>query len=183
MVAFTTALWFIWNSRNKVRFDGVVVHATNVFGMIVGHIQASSCLVTGVMHNSILNLRVLKCFGASCNPRNAPTVFEVIWRPPPSGWVKVNTDGAWRRGLGVGGYGGVFRNDQRCFIGAFSSSLDIPSSVAAVVMAVIKAIELAWVRDWNYVWLEVDSQILLDLLCSPMLAPCTTKKNSFGFTS
>ncbi|PRQ40733.1 putative reverse transcriptase zinc-binding domain-containing protein [Rosa chinensis] len=47
MVAFTTALWFIWNSRNKVRFDSVVVHATNVFGMIVGHIQASSRLVTG----------------------------------------------------------------------------------------------------------------------------------------
>ncbi|PRQ34590.1 hypothetical protein RchiOBHm_Chr5g0070711 [Rosa chinensis] len=116
MVAFTTALWFIWNSRNKVRFDGVVVHATNVSGMIVGHIQASSRLVTGVMHNSILDLRVLKCFGASCNPRSAPRVFEVIWRPPPSGWVKVNTNGAWRRGLGVGGYGGVFRNDQGCFI-------------------------------------------------------------------
>ncbi|KAL6124174.1 hypothetical protein ACLB2K_076689 [Fragaria x ananassa] len=92
-------------------------------------------------------------------------------KPPRSDWVKVNTDGVWRKGLGVSGYGGVFKNHQGRFIGAFSSSLDIPSSVAAKVMAVIKAIELAWISDWKYVWLEVDSQIVLDLLRSPMSAP------------
>ncbi|KAL6126194.1 hypothetical protein ACLB2K_074245 [Fragaria x ananassa] len=92
-------------------------------------------------------------------------------KPPRSDWVKVNTDGVWRKGLGVSGYGGVFKNHQGRFIGAFSSSLDIPSSVAAKIMTVIKAIELAWISDWKYVWLEVDSQIVLDLLRSPMSAP------------
>ena len=44
-------------------------------------------------------------------------------------------------------YRGVFR-DYKCeVLGAFSSNLDIPSSVIAEVMAIIKAIELAWVRD------------------------------------
>ena len=34
-------------------------------------------------------------------------------------------------------YGGVFRKDKGLFMGAFSSSLDILSSVAVEVMAVI----------------------------------------------
>ena len=70
--------------------------------------------------------------------------------------------------------GGVFRNDKGLFMGAFYSSLDIPSSpssVAAEVMAVIKAIEIAWVRDWKFVWLEVDSSLVLVFLKSPWLVP------------
>lgn len=61
--------------------------------------------------------------------------------------MKVNTNEAWRSGLGLGGYGGVFINDKGLFMGCFSSSLDIPSAVATDVMVVIKAIELAWMRD------------------------------------
>ncbi|PRQ42584.1 putative ribonuclease H-like domain-containing protein [Rosa chinensis] len=38
-------------------------------------------------------------------------------------------------------------------------------------MAVIKAIVLAWVRDWKHVWLEVDSSLILDFLRSPSLVP------------
>ncbi|PRQ35239.1 putative ribonuclease H-like domain, reverse transcriptase zinc-binding domain-containing protein [Rosa chinensis] len=39
------------------------------------------------------------------------------------------------------------------------------------VMAVIKAIELAWVRDWKHVWLKVDSSLVLNFLQSPDLVP------------
>ncbi|KAL6190693.1 hypothetical protein ACLB2K_037087 [Fragaria x ananassa] len=56
-------------------------------------------------------------------------------------------------------------------LGAFSSNIDIPSSVAAEVMAVIVAIELAWVRDWKHIWLEVDSSLVLNYLRSPLLVP------------
>ena len=38
-------------------------------------------------------------------------------------------------------------------------------------MAVIKAIELAWVRDWKHVWLEVDSSLVLIFLRSPHRVP------------
>ncbi|PRQ42972.1 putative protein kinase [Rosa chinensis] len=54
-------------------------------------------------------------------------------------------------------------------VGAFSSSLDIPSSIAAEVMVVIKAIKLAWVRDWKHIWLEVDSSLILNFLHSPQM--------------
>ena len=106
LLCFTSVLWFIWNARNKAKYDGKVVQVDMVCRLISGHINASSCLVSGSMHNTRQDLRVLKCFGARCNLRHAPKIFEVNWHPPPFGWVKINTDGAWRSGLGLGGYGG-----------------------------------------------------------------------------
>lgn len=54
-------------------------------------------------------------------------------------------------------------------MGAFYSFFDISSSVAAEVTVVIKVIEVAWVRDWKYVWLEVDFSFVLDFLRFPCL--------------
>ncbi|KAL6126962.1 hypothetical protein ACLB2K_075007 [Fragaria x ananassa] len=106
-----------------------------------------------------------------CRLGRAPRVIEVVWHPPVIGWVKINSDGAWKHAEGVGGFGAVFRDFKGHVLGAFSSNIDIPSSVAAEVMAVIVAIELAWVRDWKHIWLEVDSSLVLDYLRSPLLVP------------
>ncbi|KAM5549742.1 hypothetical protein ABKV19_000918 [Rosa sericea] len=56
-------------------------------------------------------------------------------------------------------------------MGAFASNLAIPSSVDAEIMAVIQAIELAWVREWKHIWLEVDSAMVLNFLRAPHLVP------------
>ncbi|KAL6208489.1 hypothetical protein ACLB2K_019438 [Fragaria x ananassa] len=96
------------------------------------------------MHNSVQNLRIIKSFGAECRLGRAPRVIEVVWHPPVIGWVKINSDGAWKHAEGVDGFGAVFRDFKGHVLGAFSSNIDIPSSVAAEVMTVIVAIELAW---------------------------------------
>lgn len=44
---------------------------------------------------------------------------------------------------GVGSYGTIFRDYKGYFLGVFASNLDIPSSVVAEVIVVIKAVELA----------------------------------------
>ncbi|KAL6205985.1 hypothetical protein ACLB2K_023236 [Fragaria x ananassa] len=123
------------------------------------------------MFNSLEELRVLKNYNISCRARRAPRIIEVNWHPPILGWVKNNTDGAWQRASGRAGYGGIFRDFCGSFLGAFASNLDIPSSVEAEVMAVIQAIELAWVREWKHIWLEVDSTLVLHYLRDPHLVP------------
>lgn len=57
------------------------------------------------------------------------------------------------------------------FLVLFHLNLEMPSSVAEEVMAVIKVIQLVWVRDWNHIWLEVNSSCILDFLYSPSLVP------------
>ncbi|KAL6201703.1 hypothetical protein ACLB2K_025415 [Fragaria x ananassa] len=95
------------------------------------------------MNNGVFDLYILKKVGVPCKP------MEVNWHPPIFSWVKVNTDGAWRSSSDQAGYGGIFRDFKGGVLGAFCSNFNMASSVAAEVMAVIKAIELAWCELGN----------------------------------
>ncbi|XP_062028946.1 uncharacterized protein LOC133744938 [Rosa rugosa] len=143
VACFCSTLWFIWHSRNKARYEGIEPNVSRVQRLIVGCVNGSSCLASGPMNNMIQDLRVVKRFGASCRPRRVPRITEVHWNSPPYGWIKINTDGAWKSTSNEAGYGGVFRDHRGIVIGAFCSNLDIPSSLDAEVVAVIKAIDLA----------------------------------------
>lgn len=66
-------------------------------------------------------------------------------------YIKINSDGAWKYDSGRGGYGTVFRDYRGHVLGAFDSNLGIFISVAEEVMTIIKADELAWVRDWKHI--------------------------------
>ena len=55
----------------------------------------------------------------------------------------MNTDGSFK--INIAGHGGVFRDSNGVFLGAFASSSSFVSSVAAEILAVIEAIEVAWV--------------------------------------
>ncbi|KAL6191890.1 hypothetical protein ACLB2K_038279 [Fragaria x ananassa] len=166
-----TTLWFIWSSRHKIKYEGLRVDATRVCSLISRHVISSSKLVTGCMFNSSEKLVVLKKIGVQCRPRCASRVIEVNWHPPLHGCIKLNIDEAWKSSSNKAGYGGVFRDYSGKVMGAFCSNLDIPSSVAAEVMTVIKAIELARVREWKHIWLEVDPELILSFLRSPTLVP------------
>ncbi|XP_024156133.1 uncharacterized protein LOC112164125 [Rosa chinensis] len=168
LICFTSILWSVWHVRNKTRFDGRCFSVQAVCRLISGHIRATSHLTTSPMHSTVQELRILKCFGAPCRP---PRVVEVNWLPPSLGWVKINSNGSWKHEEGVGGCGAIFQDYKGQFLGAFASNLEIPSSIAAEIMAVIKAIELAWVRDWKHIWLEVDSSLVLDYIRTPSLVP------------
>ena len=77
LICFTSILWFVWHARNKTRFEGRCFSVQAVCRLISGHIRAVSHLATGHMHNSVQDLRILKCFGASCRPRRAPRLMEL----------------------------------------------------------------------------------------------------------
>ncbi|KAL6187555.1 hypothetical protein ACLB2K_038953 [Fragaria x ananassa] len=171
LTAFVITLWCIWKFRNQARFDGVQPNVNKACNLIFGQVVASNKISSGCMNNGVFDLSILKKVGVPCKPSKAPCIVEVNWHPPLFGWVKVNTDGAWRSSSGQAGYGGLFRDFRGGVLGAFCSNFNMVSSVAAEVMAVIKAIELAWMRDWKHVWLEVDSSLVINFLRSPHLVP------------
>ncbi|KAL6207455.1 hypothetical protein ACLB2K_018413 [Fragaria x ananassa] len=142
LICFTSILWFVWHARNKTRFNGKSFSVASICHLILGHIRAANRLENGLMHNSVQDLRIIKSFGAECQLRRAPRFIEVVWHPPVIGWVKINSDGAWKHAEGVGGFDAVFRDFKGHVLGAFSSNIDIPSSVAAEVMIIIVSIEL-----------------------------------------
>ncbi|PRQ58650.1 hypothetical protein RchiOBHm_Chr1g0361641 [Rosa chinensis] len=155
VACFCASLRFIWQTRNKVRYDGITPDVAMACRSINGHVYAFSRIATGHMFNNIQELCVLKRFGATCRQHCAPKVYELNWQPPIIGWFKVNTDGAWKRGRIV-----------QVMVEFFVISMG-----RLLVMAVIKAIELAWVWDWKHIWFEVDSSRILNLLHSPQMVP------------
>ena len=48
---------------------------------------------------------------------------DVIWTPPPSGYIKLNTDGGWAVGSGTRGIGGVVRDEHGLLVGAFAKPI------------------------------------------------------------
>lgn len=71
VTCFTSVLWFIWQARNKAKYDNKIFTVVGVCRLIFGHIQAASRIATGHMHNFIQDLRILKCFGVTCRLRRA----------------------------------------------------------------------------------------------------------------
>ena len=100
----------------------------------------------------------------------APKLIQVFWRPPEIGWVKVNTDGSFHNHLSAG-YGGIFRNNEALFLGAFANKVTVPSALDAEVFAVIEAVNIAMTKGWCNLWVEVDSLVLLTYLRYPNRVP------------
>ncbi|XP_062014236.1 uncharacterized protein LOC133730712 [Rosa rugosa] len=89
----------------------------------------------------------------------APKFIPVRWAPPPVGWLKVNTDGSFRSPE-VAGFGGLFRDSDGLFKGAFAYRVIVNSAIDAEILAVIEALRVAWARSWTHIWLETDSTLV-----------------------
>ncbi|OAY82868.1 putative ribonuclease H protein [Ananas comosus] len=101
--------------------------------------------------------------GAASPP---PPGFELVvsWRPPPDGWVKLNTDGSFVGRGSSGGAGFVARDSEGLFVFAGASSCPgvnpLYSELWAIRAALTRAIEAGFPR----VLLESDSSSAVDLL-------------------
>ncbi|GLJ07917.1 hypothetical protein SUGI_0077130 [Cryptomeria japonica] len=63
---------------------------------------------------------------------------RVKWTPPPSGWKKMNFDGASKGNLGLSGYGAVIRDEKGEFIGAVSGQAGFVSNNIVEITALEK---------------------------------------------
>ncbi|KAJ4710481.1 Ribonuclease H protein [Melia azedarach] len=101
----------------------------------------------------------------------APNKIPVFWLPPTRPFVKVNTDGVSKNNPGAAACGGVFRDFQGEFLGAFTMNLGCRSSLVAEIMGIIQGISYAAKRGWNFIWLESDSTLAIDCLSNPNFNP------------
>lgn len=47
----------------------------------------------------------------------------------------------------------------------------VPSAIDAEVLAVLEALQVAWVHRWTHIWLETDSTLVVLYFKSPHLVP------------
>ena len=88
------------------------------------------------------------------------TISRVIWHPPIANWLKVNTDGAVTKNPPKAACGGIFRSSEGFSRGSFAQNLTTGS-----------AIEISHNRNWNSIWLETDSMLLLLAFKNHLMLP------------
>ena len=80
----------------------------------------------------------------------------------------MKTDGSFQ-GVAHSGYGGVFRDSNGAFQGAFSSHVSAQSALEVELLAVMEAIHIALDRHWTHLWLETDSTLVIHYYNFPLL--------------
>lgn len=163
-------LMAIWKMRNKVKFEGKPPSFSRLCRSTSAWIRQVGALTPGHVRGT-LDRQLLVSLGISPNPCKAPSIVPVLWHPPPSSWVKVNTDGLAKGNPGPAACGGVFRDSAGYFLGGFSLSLGHRTSFYAELHAVILAVELAHARGWQNLWLESDSSSVISCFASGSFSP------------
>ncbi|XP_057791344.1 uncharacterized protein LOC131008487 [Salvia miltiorrhiza] len=123
----------------------------------------------GRMANSCQDLMVLRKLGVKPRAAPPPTFINVYWWPPPNQWIKVNTDGSALGAPGKIAAGGVFRDKFSWVRGCFHIKGGIGFAFEAELLAVISAIQIAFYKNWRYLWIESDSTYIVNLLHSRSL--------------
>ena len=188
----------IWYCRNQLVFSGRKINHRSAINLIISATAMSGNNSKCAASSSIPDFVLLKAFSVKINYGNAPKIKEIIWQPPVFDWIKCNIDGASLGNPGPSSCGGIFRDKNADFLGAFAYNLGISNSLVAELNATMFAIELAHHRGWNHIWLESDSMFVTLAFKSKKIVPwqlrnrwenCWSKPNSqslligFGFVS
>ncbi|OVA01227.1 Reverse transcriptase zinc-binding domain [Macleaya cordata] len=109
----------------------------------------------------------IKCFSRPTLPTQLMTPSastSTPWKPPPDGWITVNTDGAWDPITKKGGLGIIFRNHNNNFV--FAAAFHVVASTAeeTEVRAIWRAIREALDLKVEKVMVESDAMVVVNQL-------------------
>jgi len=105
--------------------------------------------------------------------------------------TKCNMDGASHSNLGIVSCGGIYRNANAYFLGAFAINLRVTSALNWELIAAMLAIEIANLKNWRNLWLETDSMLVYLAFKSSKIVPwslrnrwdnCLFLLSSFNFS-
>jgi hypothetical protein len=139
--------WLWWQERNAVR---------------EGEHRRTMSDLAYVVHK--ISVEYLELHKAS---DRVPTKQVQQWCKPPSGWLKVNADGAFSAGTGDGGWGYVIRDEAGVLIFTGAGRIHhFRDALHAEVVACTQGVKAAAEKGISKIILETDSLILKQALAN-----------------
>jgi ribonuclease HI len=117
--------------------------------------------------NSMRDFSFLKAFRISIHHSRPNILKEVLWQPPLLTWLKCNIDGASCGNPGIAACGGIFRDHNANFVYGFAEPLGTCSAYVAEMCGFMRAIEIAFHKQWNHLWIESDSSTVVSAFINP----------------
>ncbi|PRQ53570.1 putative ribonuclease H-like domain, reverse transcriptase zinc-binding domain-containing protein [Rosa chinensis] len=163
-------LWCIWQERNKIKFDGGTFCLPRFKQFFTLSLRESVRLIFASSSRASTAAPIFGLLGISPLRPMAPRYIPVTWTPPPENWFKANSDGSFRD-PNHAGFGGIFRNSEAAFLGAFSCKAIVPWAIDTELLAVMAVVKVARDRNWFPLWLETDSMLVMHYLKNPSRVP------------
>ncbi|GAU47191.1 hypothetical protein TSUD_350560 [Trifolium subterraneum] len=167
--ALVHILYAIWIARNKIRFKNEQSCWRSSVSWISSNISMAGNFTSKLSSSALRDFITLKRFNVTVHSPKHTILKEVIWQPPLSNWVKCNTDGASTNVSSA--CGGLFRNSNADFLYGFAENIGISSAFVAELCGAMNAIEIAASKNWNNLWLETDSTLVVLAFKSSLLVP------------
>ncbi|GAU13228.1 hypothetical protein TSUD_245980 [Trifolium subterraneum] len=162
-------------SMNQKRFADKSIHVNTAINQIIASVPLTGNISNLHANSSMSEFVILKALNIQMQFSKAPVIKEVLWQPPILNWMKCNSDGASLGNPGNSSCGGIFRNAEAIFKGAFAINLGIQSSLFAELMGAMIAIEIAHQNGWEQLWLETDSMLVIAAFKDLKTVPCVLR--------
>lgn len=122
------------------------------FAFVSSSLLEANLVQTGVMHNSVYDLSILRTLRAKLCSSKAPWIIPFFWALLLLGWLKINMDGVAMCALGFAGGGGGIVCNRRGFVwGVFSILVGDAFAYKAKLCATLHAIEKAQKFSWDQI--------------------------------
>jgi ribonuclease HI len=157
----------IWYARNQARFNNKIASWRSAISLIISNTSLSGNCTSKFSSNSLRDFSFLKTFRISIHQPKIPILKEVCWQPPLLNWFKCNIDGASNGNPGNSSCGGIFRDHEANFILAFAEPLQITTSYVAELSGAMRAVEIAFQKNWKQLWIKSDSAIVVSTFNNP----------------
>ncbi|GAU48527.1 hypothetical protein TSUD_243050 [Trifolium subterraneum] len=138
---FMTTCWFLWKWRNKSIFEDDFQQPNNPILAIHNFTTGMDLCLTQLPHGSIQRKEMI----------------YIGWEKTPGGWIKLNSDGACKRGEESSGCGGIFRNPDGRWVKGYIKKIDnykFRGVVPTLVQRIRNLLDLDWRVQFCHTWRE-----------------------------
>lgn len=167
LFCITSLFQQVWRARNLRRYENLHWKACST--TILANAKLVGNAIARCSNSSISKFTFLRGFDISIHPRKPLRTLEVLWTPPPRGWIKGNIDGLTRGSPSMTACGRIFKDDGACQITSFSAYLGPENFEFAELMSAIIAIERTYKLGWKKVWIETNCLLVVKALSNSNL--------------
>ncbi|KAH0650456.1 hypothetical protein KY284_030368 [Solanum tuberosum] len=162
-VVLSIIVWELWKRRNTIRHGNKISSNKVIYQIMHTLIQF---MKTRRRNCTYIPYKWAMVVEAIHNYNPTVKVTRVIWRPPATGWIKVNTDGVSKRNLRRSSWGFCVRNNKGDIIQAQAKEIDEPLSTntQAETMALLNALNYIKTAQLDKVIIETDSLVLKNIV-------------------
>jgi hypothetical protein len=143
---FPILCWSIWTARNKTAFEGTEFNQSAIAQQL-----------------SSLAIELKFSLPQKIDKPPKETVL-IGWKPPPPGFLKLNTDGSALGNPRPANAGGLIRDNNGKWIKGFSRVIGTTNSFAAELWGLRDGLELARKLDITKLIVEVDAKAVVDII-------------------